>query len=240
MLVACRIGFLFKFVAAVSLSAFATLNVTAGSEDPASNQATISADSKVSSHIPLFGDISDTIDSVDGRAIGAGTHKVLVDSGIHTISLTCHALGATNTEEFEFNVLAGANYQASALVGGQRIVPCTSIIQRKLESGALELVPVTYKVESDGMYRFKEQGVAVWVPKDCITDTAIYRRHRSVEFVANQSNWFATGQYTVTLTKIPKSVTNDISFIKAIEPDARDYVEVELPRFGGQFVVLVC
>jgi hypothetical protein len=137
-------------------------------------------------------------------------------------------LGATNTEEFEFDVSAGAHYQASVLAGGQRIVPCTSIVQRKLESGALELVPLTYKVESDGMYRFK-QGVSVWVPKDCITDAAIYSRDRSVDFVANQSDWLANGQYTVKLTKIPKSVTNDVSFMKRIGPDAKDYVE-DRPR----------
>jgi hypothetical protein len=50
-----------------------------------------------------------------------------------------------------------------------------------------------------------------------------------VDFVANQSDWFANGQYTVKLTKIPKSVTNDVSFIKKIEPDAKDYVE-DRPR----------
>jgi hypothetical protein len=173
-------------------------------------------------------DIAATIDSVDGRAIGSGTHKVSVDPGIHTISLTCRAVGATNTEEFELSALPGAHYQVSPLVGGQRIVPCTSIIQRKLASEALELVPVTYKVESDGMYRFKE-GIAVWVPKDCITDPAIFSRDRSVDFVANQSDWFSNGQYTVKLTKIPKSVTDSVSFIKKIDPDAKDYVE-DRPR----------
>jgi hypothetical protein len=229
MLVAYRIDTLSTFAAAIGLSAFVTLNVASGSEDPASNQATISANSKVSSFIPLFGmDVAATIDSVDGRPVGAGTHQVSLDPGIHTISLTCRAVGPTNTEEFELNALPGAHYQASALVGGQWIVPCTSIVQRKLESGALELVPVTYKVESDGMYRFKE-GVGVWVPKDCITDTAIYSRDRSVDFVASQSDWFSNGQYTVKLIKIPKSVTNDVSFIKKIEPEAKDYVE-DRPR----------
>lgn len=223
------IGTLSAFAVSVSLSAFASANVATGREDPAGNQATISADSKVSSFIPLLGmDIAATIDSVDGRSIGAGTHKVSVDPGIHTVSLTCRAVGATNTEEFELNALPGARYQVSALVGGQRIVPCTSMIQRKLESGALEVVPVTYKVESDGMFRFKE-GIAVWVPKDCIRDAAIFSRDRSVDFVANQSDWFSNGQYTVKLIKVPKSVTDSVSFIKNIEPDAKDYVE-DRPR----------
>lgn len=229
MLLACRIGFQGSFVAAIILSAFATQNVTASSEGPVVNQATLSANSKVSSTIPLFGmDIAATIDKVDGNAIGAGTSKVSLDPGTHTITLICHAVGSTNTEELELNVLAGAHYQASALVGGQRVVPCTSIVQLKLESGALELVPVTYKVESDGVYRFRE-GIGVWVPKDCITDIAIYSRDRFVDFVSNQSDWFANGQYTVKLAKIPKSVTDDSSFIKNIEPDAKEYVE-DRPR----------
>jgi hypothetical protein len=114
MLVACRIGFLSTFVAAMGLSAVATQNVGASSEGPIGDQATISANSKVSSYIPLFGmDIAATIDSVDGKAIGAGTHKISVDPGIHTISLTCHAVGPTNTEEFDLSVLAGAHYQAT-------------------------------------------------------------------------------------------------------------------------------
>src|SRR6185437_5260588 len=101
----------------------------------------------------------------------------------------------------------------------------TSLIYRKLDTGKLEPVPITYKVDSDDMYRFKQQGIAVWVPKECITDIAIYSHDRSVDFVANQRNWLANGQYTVTLKKIPKSVTNDISFIKETEPVANDYVE---------------
>lgn len=227
---ACRIGLLSTFVAAISLSALATKNVSANGEGPLDNQATISADSKVLSHIPLFGmDIAATIDSIDGKAIGAGTHKVSVDPGVHTISLTCQAIGPTNTEEVELNVLAGANYQASALVGGRRPVPCTSLIYRKLESGKRELVPVTYKVDSDGMYQAKPQGIAVWAPKECIPDIAIYSHDRSVDFVTNQSNWIANGQYTVKMAKIPKSVTNDVSFLRQIEPDAKDYVE-ERPR----------
>jgi hypothetical protein len=230
MLVASRIGFQSMFVTAMGLFAFATQNVSASNEGPIGDQATISADSKVSSYIPLLGmDVAATIDSVDGKAIGAGTHKISVDPGIHTISLTCHAVGPTNTEEFDLSVLPGAHYQALAAVAGQRPVPCTTLIFRKPDTGKLEQVPVTYKVDSDGMYRFKQQGIAVWVPKECITDLAIYSHDRTVDFVANQTNWLANGQYAVKLTKIPKSVTNDISFIRETEPDAKDYVD-DRPR----------
>jgi hypothetical protein len=230
MLVARRISFPGVFVAAISLSAIATENVSAGSEDPVGNQATISADSRASSYIPVFGmGIAATIDSVDGKAIGAGTHKVSVDAGMHTLSLTCVVIGRTNTEEVELDVVAGAHYETSVVTGGRRPVPCTSLIRRKVESGALgELVPVTYKVEGDGMYRLKE-GIAVWAPKDCIPSIAIYGRDRNVDFVADQENWIANGQYTVQLTKIPRSVKDDTSFVKKIGPDAKDYVE-DRPR----------
>jgi hypothetical protein len=173
--------------------------------------------------------IGSTIDSVDGKPIGAGTRKVSVEPGTHIISLTCLAIGVANTEEVEFNVLAGADYQTSALIGGRQPVACTSVIRRKLESGELQLVPVTYKVDGEGFYLAKPQGIAVWAPKECIPDIAIYNHDRSVEFVTNQPNWIANGQYTVQLTKIPKSVTSDASFLKKIEPDAKDYLD-ERPR----------
>lgn len=233
---AYRIDTFGAFAACVTLSAFATLNVASGGEDPSSNQATISTDSKISSFIPLFGmDVAATIDSVDGRPIGAGAHKIPIDAGIHTISLTCRAIGPTNTEEVELDV-AGAHYQTSVVVGGRRPVPCTSLIYRKLDSGKSELVPVTYKLDADGMYLMKPEGIAVWAPKDCITEIAIYGRDRSVDFVANQEDWIASGQYTLNLTKIPKSVTNDIGFIKKIGPDAKDYVE-DRPRDKLNLVV---
>lgn len=82
------------------------------------------------------------------------------------------------------DVLAGTRYTASALVGGQRPVPCTSIIERKSDHGSFEQVPTRYIVDTDGMYRFKQQPIAVWAPKDCITDLAIYTGDRSVDFDA--------------------------------------------------------
>jgi hypothetical protein len=98
-----------------------------------------------------------------------------------------------------------------------------------LESGELQLVPVTYKVNSEGFYLAKPQGITVWAPKECIPDIAIYNHDRSVEFVTNQPNWIANGQYTVQLTKIPRSVTSDASFLRKVEPDAKDYID-ERPR----------
>jgi hypothetical protein len=218
------------FLAATALLALASNSASPNDELPPVKSATISADSKILSRIPLPGmGVGSTIDTVDGKPIGAGTRKVSIEPGTHTISLTCVAIGATNTEEVEFNVVAGADYQATALIGGRQPVPCTSVVRRKLESGELQLVPVAYKVDSEGFYFAKPQGIAVRAPKECIPDVAIYNHNRSVEFVTNQPNWIANGQYTVQLTKIPKSVTSDASFLKKVAPDAKDYLE-ERPR----------
>lgn len=125
---------LLPVVAAVILPACATQNINSSSSAP-STQATISADSKVWAFSFLPGSfIAVTIDSVDGQKVGSGISKVSVDPGAHKISVTCHAVGAENTEEFSVYAFAGAHYQLSALVGGNMSAPCTSIIQRKSKS----------------------------------------------------------------------------------------------------------
>ena len=123
---------LLPVVAAVILPACATQNINSSS---AGTQATISADSKVWAFSFLPGSfIAVTIDSVDGQKVGSGTSKVSVNPGAHKISVTCHAVGAENTEEFSVYAFAGAHYKLSALVGGNTSVPCTSIMQRKSKS----------------------------------------------------------------------------------------------------------
>jgi hypothetical protein len=120
---------LLPVVVAVVLPACATQNVNSSTP---STQATISADSKVWAFSFLPGSfITVTIDSVDGQKVGSGTFKVSVDPGAHKISVTCHSMGAENTEEISVYAFAGAHYQVSALVGGNTSVPCTSIVQRK-------------------------------------------------------------------------------------------------------------
>jgi hypothetical protein len=129
---------LLPVVAAIILPACATQNINSSSESSPGTQATISADSKVWAFSFLPGSfITVTIDSVDGRKVGSGTSKVAVDPGAHKISVTCHAVGAENTEEISVYAFAGASYQLSAIVGGNTSVPCTSIVQRKSKSGAL-------------------------------------------------------------------------------------------------------
>jgi hypothetical protein len=122
-------------MAAVILPACATQNINSSNANAPSTQATISADSKVWAFSFLPGSfIAVTIDSVDGQKVGSGTSRVSVDPGGHKISVTCHSVGAENTEEINVYAFAGAHYQLSALVGGNASVPCTSIVQRKSKS----------------------------------------------------------------------------------------------------------
>src|SRR6202035_2534832 len=119
---------LLPVVAAVILPACATQNINSSS---AGTQATISADSKVWAFSFLPGSfIAVTIDSVDGQKVGSGPSRVSVDPGAHKISVTCHAVGAENTEEISVYAFAGAHYRLSALVGGNSAAPCTSIVER--------------------------------------------------------------------------------------------------------------
>ena len=133
-----RIDFAFRkkcllpVVAGVILPACATQNMNSSGASAPSTQATISADSKVWAFSFLPGSfITVTINSVDGQMVGSGAYKVSVDPGAHTISVTCHAVGAENTEEISVNAFAGAHYQLSALVGRNTLVPCSSIVRRK-------------------------------------------------------------------------------------------------------------
>ena len=129
---AFRIERLLPVVAASILPACATQNIDSSSGSTPGASATISADSKVWSFSLLPGSfIAVTIDSVDGQKVGSGTSNVSVEPGMHKVSVTCHAVGAENTEELSVDAVPGAHYQLSALVGGNRSVPCTSIVERK-------------------------------------------------------------------------------------------------------------
>jgi hypothetical protein len=129
---AFRIMCVLPVVAAIILPACATQAINSSSASTPSAQAIISADSKVWSFSLLPGSfIAVTLNSVDGQKVGSGTSKVSVDPGAHKISVTCHAVGAENTQELIVDAVAGARYQLSALVGGNASVPCTSIVEQK-------------------------------------------------------------------------------------------------------------
>jgi hypothetical protein len=123
---------LLPFLPAILLPACATQNIDSSSASTPSTKATISADSKAWSSSFLPGSfIAVTINSADGQPVSSGTSKVSVDPGIHKISVTCHAMGAENTQELSVEAVAGAHYQLSALVGGNGPARCTSIIELK-------------------------------------------------------------------------------------------------------------
>jgi hypothetical protein len=125
---------LLPLVVAVILPGCATQSINSSSASGPSAQATISAESKVWAFSFLPGSfIAVTINSVDGQKVGSGNSKVSVDPGAHKVSVTCHAVGAENTEEISVNAVSGAHYQLSALVGGNRSLPCTSIVEQKSE-----------------------------------------------------------------------------------------------------------
>jgi hypothetical protein len=54
-----------------------------------------------------------------------------------------------------------------------------------------------FKVDSDGMYRFKSQPIVVWAPKECLLDIAVRDTDRSVDFTTGAGYWMASGQYSV-------------------------------------------
>lgn len=129
-------------VAAILLSACATQNIDTGAGSTAAAQATIAADSKAWSFIPVPGNfIGVTIDSIDGNQLGSGTSKISVSPGGHEIRVTCRVNGAENSQELSVGAVAGTNYHLAAVVGGNRPVPCTSIVEQKSKSGHWENVP---------------------------------------------------------------------------------------------------
>lgn len=135
-------AFPLTIVAAILLSACAIQNIDTDAGSTAAAQAAIAADSKAWSFIPVPGNfIGVTIDSIDGKQLGSGTSKISVNPGGHKIRVTCRANGAENSQELSVDAVAGANYHLAAVVGGNRPVPCTSIVEQKSKSGRWENVP---------------------------------------------------------------------------------------------------
>ncbi|MEP6886522.1 MAG: hypothetical protein ABJC66_17375, partial [Gammaproteobacteria bacterium] len=130
---------------AIVVPGCATQTIKPTSANQGGDQATISADSKIWSYSLLPGSqVGVTIDNVDGQKVGAGTYKVSLDPGRHTLSLTCQSIGLYNTEDLSVDVSAGTQYEVSALIGGQRRVACTSYITRKSDGRP---VPTNYIVD---------------------------------------------------------------------------------------------
>jgi hypothetical protein len=54
-----------------------------------------------------------------------------------------------------------------------------------------------FKIDSDGMYRFKSQPIVAWAPKECLLDIAVRDTDRSVDFTTGAGYWMASGLYSV-------------------------------------------
>jgi hypothetical protein len=146
-----RASLLLTIVVVICLSACATQNINADSGSKSGTQATISGDSKAGAIIPVLGnEIGVTIESVDGKKVGSGTYKVSVDPGSHELSVRCRVLGAENSQELSVDAVAGAHYHLAAIVGGNRPVPCTSILEEKSKNGNWKQVPTTDSSANSG------------------------------------------------------------------------------------------
>src|SRR5271168_4397280 len=128
----CRTAVVAICAATIVIISCSTQRISAGGTDPSAASATITADSKVWSFVPIQGNfIGVTIDSVDGFKINSGTYKVSVDPGRHEIKVTCRAMGSEHTQNLNVDAVAGAHYKLYALVGGSDY--CVSRLERKPE-----------------------------------------------------------------------------------------------------------
>jgi hypothetical protein len=82
-----------------------------------------------------------------------------------------------------------------------------------------------FKVDSDGMYRFKSQPFMVWAPKECLLDMAVRDTSRSVDFTTGAGYWMASGQYSVQVFTFDQlSIDDNHSFAERIKDVAPSYM----------------
>jgi hypothetical protein len=82
-----------------------------------------------------------------------------------------------------------------------------------------------FKVDSDGMYRFKSQPFMVWAPKECMLDMAVRDTNRSVDFTTGAGYWMASGQYSVQVFTFDQlSIDDKHSFEERIKDVAPKYL----------------
>lgn len=91
------------------------------------------------------------------------------------------------------------------------------------------------KVGSDGMYRFKQQPVAVWAPKECLLDMAVFESSNSVDFVTGRGYWQAGGQYAVQVYPISKEIKDATSFIAETKKFLPQYMVKDRASKGFDF-----
>ena len=104
-----------------------------------------------------------------------------------------------------------------------------------LLGGCAELTKL--KVDSDGMYRFKQHPIVVWAPNRCLLDMFVNDTDRSVDFVTGRGYWTEGGLYAVQVFEIPKDITDKQTFIKATERFFKDYMVKDRAPMGLKLVV---
>jgi hypothetical protein len=82
-----------------------------------------------------------------------------------------------------------------------------------------------FKVDRDGMYRFKSQPFMVWAPKECLLDMAVRDTNWSVDFTTGAGYWMASGQYSVQVFSFDRlSIDDEHSFEERIKDVAPEYM----------------
>jgi hypothetical protein len=82
-----------------------------------------------------------------------------------------------------------------------------------------------FKVDREGMYRFKSQPFMVWAPKECLLDMAVRDTNWSVDFTTGAGYWMASGQYSVQVFSFDRlSIDDKHSFEQRIKDVAPEYM----------------
>lgn len=102
-------------------------------------------------------------------------------------------------------------------------------------SGCAELSK--FKIDSDGVYRFKSHPIAVWAPSDCLLDIAVHDGQHQVDFVTGQGYWRAGGLYAVQVFATPDSVKDDASFLQETKKFIPSYMAKDRAAMGLEFRV---
>lgn len=95
-----------------------------------------------------------------------------------------------------------------------------------------------FKVDSDGLYRFKVHPIAVWAPSECLLDLAVDDAANSVDFVTGRGYWTAGGLYSVQVYPIPSHVKDADSFVRETKKFAPQYMVKDRARMGISFKVV--
>jgi len=83
-----------------------------------------------------------------------------------------------------------------------------------------------FKIDNDGMYRFKSQPIVAWAPKECLLDIAVRDTDHSVDFTTGAGYWMASGQYSVQVFAFAE-----------LSVDARHPFQERMKDVAGRYMV---